>query len=753
MEKISEIIIRFKWAVVIAVLIITGFLGYQIKDMSIDSDIISSLPRDDSTAVLYTKIGNKYGGNTMGMIILQTDDIFKTGVLQDIKQITDSIRYIEGISSVTSLTDVLDIRDSEEGIIIGKLVDEYELPQTQHQLDSLKSYIFSKEMYKGSLISEDATSTVVLFSLLEDANKKEVAKIVKSRVNSLHLSEKISFGGMPMMMEDVAELMVVDMLNLIPFTALIIILILFLSFRSLQGVLLPLLTSGIAIIWVVGIMQLSGYQLNLISMNMPVILLAIGSAYSIHVINRINECREKDQRKALIMALAYIIIPVFLSGITTVFGFVSFIFGAYLTMIRDFGIFTSIGVVFSLFLSLVFIPAVVSIFTRSKNKKLQNRKSGNQNMFGKYILIPISNGVIKYPKIISLVWGILMLISVYGIVNIKTSINMAEYFQKDNPTRITEDIMQKEFGGSLPVFVVFTGDMQSPAVLKKMDETEEYMKQFAEVSSAQSVADLIKQMNGIMGEGKKVPSERDKIEQLWFLLDGQEIMEQLVAPDLDEGIIQSKFASEDTKVMKEFMSYMDEFIQKKSTEECKIRLTGMPSVYVKLNDSLIRSQFTSLTMAIILVIFIVALILKSFSKGIYAAIPIITTIIILFGFMGTTGISLNIATVLVASVALGMGIDYSIHIITHFTHKIRESDNLNEAISETIMVSGRAVIINVISVSAGFLVLQFSHMVPIQDFGLLVALSMFGSGLGALTLLPVILYFDYKRKYKSKNIS
>ncbi len=138
--------------------------------------------------------------------------------------------------------------------------------------------------------------------------------------------------------------------------------------------------------------------------------------------------------------------------------------------------------------------------------------------------------------------------------------------------------------------------------------------------------------------------------------------------------------------------------------------------------------------------------LKSFSKGVYATIPIIATIAILFGFMGFAGISLDIATVLVASIALGIGIDYSIHVITHFNHSFKETGDINKSLEDTIMISGKAIVINVVSVAAGFLVLIFSQMVPLQNFGLLVALSMVGSGLGALTLLPVILILTSRKK-------
>lgn len=747
MNKLAKGIIKLRWLIISVVLVLTVIFGYQLKNIEIDADVINSLPDDDTTAVLYTDIGNKYGGNTMGMVIIQADNIFDTKVLEDIKQVTDTVKYIEGISTVTSLTDVIDIKGSDWGIEIGKLVDEYDLPSTQAQLDSLKHRVMSKEMYKGNIVSEDGTSTLVMFTLLDDADKQAVAKEVKQKITKLNLSEKISFGGIPMMMDDVSNLMLVDMRNLIPITFIVIMLVLLLSFRTARGVILPLLTASISAVWTLGLMQILGFQLNLVSINVPVILLAVGSAYTIHVINRVNEYKEKDRKKALIKALTYIITPVLLSGVTTVFGFMSFIFGAYLTMIRDFGMFTSIGVSFALLISIVFVPALVSAFSMFKSQKALKEQTKSENtIMGKMLLTPFSNIIVKHPKYITAVWIAVMAISIWGIFNIKTSINMTEYFQEGDPTRVTENIMQKKFGGSLPAFVVFKGDIQNPDVLKTMIKTENYMKKFPKITSTQSVADLIEEMNDVMGEGKRIPDEQDKIEQLWFLLDGQDVMSQLVTDDLNEGIIQSKFASADSEDMEEFVAYMNEYIKETSTDDCQILLTGMPSVYVKLNNSLIQSQFSSLIIAILLVIFVVSLILRSFSKGIYAAIPIVATIIILFGFMGVAGIALDIATVLVASVALGMGIDYSIHIITHFSKKFDEVKNINEAIKDSIMISGKAIIINIVSVSAGFLVLTFSHIVPIQNFGLLVALSMVGAGVGALTLLPVILIMANRAK-------
>jgi len=745
MKQFTRKILKNRWIIIASVIVLTLFFGYQTRFISINSDIVSSLPDDDPAALLFKNIGNQFGGNEMGMIVLESDNVFKNDLLQHVKQITDSLKITHGVSTVTSLTNILDIKSTEEGIEIGKLVDEYNLPDNQSQLDSLKSYVFSKEMYKGAIVSEDGTATVIMFTLLPDADKQAVAKGIKEKIEAFNLPERIYFGGLPFMLNDVSDLIISDIVWLLPIVFIVIALILYFSFKSLRGVLMPLLTAGIAVIWTIGIMVTAGHELTIILNIVPIILLAVGSAYTIHVINSFNVSKTTDINQTIIKALGYVIIPVVLAAVTTAIGFVSFVLGAYLTMIRDFGIFTAIGVMVSLILAIFFVPALTSVFSKNDNKKTADLTE-KKTILSHVILQPLSNLLFKHPKYIFSIWGILMVISIVGMFLIKTSTNMADYFKKDNPTRISEDLMQKKFGGSFPVFVVFDGDVQSPEVLKTMIKTEQFMKQDPNISITQSVADLIEQMNDAMLEGKKIPDDRTKIEQLWFLLDGQDIMPQLVSEDLDRGIIQSKFASVENKEIEAFTKKMQQFIEENSNENCKIELTGMPSVYVRLNDSLIKSQFSSLLIALVLVVLIVGLIFRSFSKGIYATIPIIATILVLFGFMGFTGIPLDIATVLVGSIALGIGIDYSIHFISGFNAHLKENGDAEKAIEKTLLSSGKAIIINVTSVAAGFLVLLFSQLVPLQNFGLLVAISMFGSGLGSLTLLPVILILANRKR-------
>jgi hypothetical protein len=746
LKKFAEKILAYKWLIIILVLIGTVFFSFQLTKLSIDADIISSLPDDDPDAELLKRISRNFGGNSMGIIILETDNVYKTEVLEHVLALTDTVSYIEGISSVTSLTNIINIKGQDQGFEIGKLVDEWELPQTPEEFEVLKNNVLANDMYKGSIVSEDGTSTVIIFTLQDGADVNAVAQAVIDKTTELNLPENVYFIGAPMLVTYISELMKADLMRLLPIAFLLIAIILFLSFKSANGVIMPLLTAVLAIVWSLGLMGLLGYQMSMISNNIPIILLAVGTAYTIHVLNRINQLRITDRDKAIIQALEYVMVPVVLAAVTTMIGFVSFVFGAYLDMIVDFGVFTALGTFLACLFSIFLVPALLDVFTSGKRDKKQLEQRVRKSYLSEKFLSPLKVILFKHPKYILTTWAILIVVSITGVFFIQRSVDIQDYFKKGNPTREAERIMIEKFGGTKPVFVLFTGDMQNPEVLQTMMETGEYMEQSPDIYTTQSLADLIAQLNGAVSGKYEIPEDGNKIEQLWFLLDGNEAMTRFVSDDLSEGIIISKFKSPDNESKKAFAKYMQAFIDEHSSEDCKIEITGMPFVDITMDRSLVNSQFGSITIAILFVIIIVGLILRSFISGVYAAVPIVAAITILFGFMGLSGIPLNIATVLVASVALGIGIDYSIHIISHFNHIFKESGNAKTAIGEAIMVSGKAIIINVVSVSAGFLILIFSEMVPLQYFGLLIALSMLGSSLGALTLLPVILILVHRKK-------
>ncbi len=745
MEKFAEQIVRYRWFVLTVVLLLTAFLGYQFKFVQVDSNLINSLPKDDPVVMLFEEVGERFGGNEMGMIILESGNVLMPNVLDDIQEITDTISKTNGVLSVTSLTNMMNINVEGDDFQVQNLINDTNRPKNREQADSLKNEIVKNKMVAGSIISDDATATLVIYTVKDGVDADSLTLVVMDEVSKLNIKTKHYFAGAPALRSYVDEIVAHDLRTLIPIAFIVIAFVLFLSFHSIRGIVIPILTAGFGIVWALGLFVLMGFKLSMVSNNVPIIILAVGTAYAIHVLNRINQGAENENKLRISKAFRFMILPVSLTALTTMVGFLSFVLGAYLTMIRDFGILAALGTFFSALLALTFVPALLAVMPVKSRKEAKMRIKASRSKMKKYILLPLSKRVVVHSKRVIAGWLLLFMISSSGIFILKRSVSTTGYFKKNHPSSIAERIMAEKLGGSKPVFIVFKGDIQSPEVLNAMLDVEKYMKNSQYISSTQSIADVVARLNGAFSGENKIPDTEDEVGQLWFILGQNESLSRLVTPDLDQAIVIAKYIDSENNDVNNFQKYMDSYFEKHKSENYSVQMTGMPFVNARLDKNLLYSQIFSLLIAIFFVVVIVSIMFRSFLKGLIASVPIIATIGILYGIMGIASIPLNIVTVLVASIAIGIGIDYSIHFISHFNHSVKDLNSVPKAIEETILVSGRAIMINFISVSAGFLVLIFSNLVAMEYFGILIALSMLGSSMGALTLLPAIFLLEDKR--------
>ncbi len=745
MERLSNIAIKYRWAIIVIVAVLTIFFGYKLQFLKVDSDVVNSLPKDDPEVKLFNEVGERFGGNQMGVVILEASNVLDPEVLKNIEQITDTLSNTNGVLSVTSLTNMMNINSEGDNFEVGPLINDNNRPKNREEAELLKEKVTSNEMVSGTIIAKDGTATTIIFTFEDGVDADKVAKNIMSRLEKLHLPEKLYFAGSPFLTRYVSNVVSHDLITLIPISFFLIALILYLSFHSIRGIVLPLLTAGFAIIWSMGIFGMAGFKLSMVSNNVPIIILAVGSAYAIHILNRVNQCEIKDIKKAIAKSLSFLILPVSLTALTTMVGFLSFIFGAFLKLIRDFGLLAAMGTFFAALLALTFVPALLAVMPPKKIRTGKILKGKSASLLTDRFLIPLNKMVVRHRYRVLSLWILLFVMNIIGIFMIKRSVSVSGYFKADHPASIAEKIMAEKFGGTKPVFIVFKGNMQSPEVLKRMLETEAYMKKSPYISSAQSIADVVAKLYKAMGGEDKIPDEEGEVGQLWFLLDQQESLNRLVTPDLDQGIIIAKYIDKEDNHIGDFKNYMDAYFNDHKSENYTVEMTGMPFVNAELDKSLLRSQLMSLVIAVLLVVALVSLMFFSFVEGLFGSIPIIATIGILYGIMGWTGIPLNVVTVLVASIAMGIGIDYSIHFISHFNRSLKVYGSVESAVEETILLSGKAIMINFISVSAGFLVLVFSSLVPMIYFGILIALSMLGSSMGALTLLPAIILISNKR--------
>jgi predicted RND superfamily exporter protein len=730
--------------------------------------------------------------------------------------------------------------------------------------------------------------------------------------------------------------------KLIPIVVLVVILILYFSFRTKRGVILPLLTVILSTVWAMGLMGWLGVDLSMISNIMPILLIAIGTAYGIHFISKYNEDVQAgdDKISGIKDALSEVGVPILLTGVTTLVGFLSFI-GSTLTAVTDFGIFTAFGVGIAMILSVTFLPATLSLMKVKGKVK-------NKSVKGNGIIIKFMDAlgafVLKNEKLILGGVIVVIIISAFGIPKIKTEVNMSEYSPVNSNMRISDDLMRDKFGGSLPIQMLFDGDIKDPFVLKEMYRMQKYIESLPDVNNSQSIADLICNMNEVMNGHYTIPETREQVANLLFMLEGEDIIDQLVNKDYTEGIIQARFGNQNTKLMSNTVTAIDNYLStnldtslavvqmselsnetigavrafqiKRISEEIyfdaqkrvpneqvnianfekqlnnlcndkyplahanvnklkeklinffveeadveissdkvistvtdkiikiavdnkvteknvenllrknvpykywsddpevletsaefissiikevnqhnyieslkrellyifpeklqnnskfqddirddlwvlneeiigipnkllsvtvdqkvslSVQQSGMLKVMKKMNDEMLASQIQSLLLALIFVLILMSIQFKSIKMGIVVTSPILLTVLINFAVMGYLDVPLDNATMMIASIAIGIGIDYSIHFSSRFKEELKGGSSELQALAKTLETTGQAIIINALTVALGFIILMGSNMLPMQRFGWLISLTMFVSAWASLTFLPAFI--------------
>jgi len=732
----------------VTTILITLVLGFFLKDLKINADILSYLPDNDPVARLNSYLSEKYGGSQIAVVALEADSVFESATIETIHSLTSEFQLIEGVQYVTSLTNVLDIKKIDDWLEIGKLIDPEDFPLSEKQAADLRRYTLAKDMYRGRLVSQDGEVAIIMCRLQEEADKAiiadEIRAIVQRTVAPLQSRQRIYYAGLPFQLTEISRIVMSDLIKLVPLAALCILLSLYINFRSIRGVLLPLISAGLSSVWTLGIMSLLGISFSVITNVIPVVLLAVGSAYGIHVVSMFNEESGNNQsrRAHSVLALSRIALPVILAAVTTIIGFVAFIFGSYLIMIAEFGIFTALGILFALIVSLTFIPAILSFLTASPHREsaIQRRGKPQKSTDPKHTAIQrFAATVVRRYRLFVALAALIVLFSIIGIPRIQQEVDFISYFKPDTEIALSEKMMRERFGGSITLEILVQGDIREPAVLREMRDTERFLEDALSLHNVHSVVELLEEMSFAIIDQRAIPDTRDKAGNLWFLLEGEETLYQLVNEESTEAVIRATIESQSTRDIARVVTSIEDHIVEKTSDEVSFQLAGSAAVYHRVSEGVKKSQIQSLLIALTLVLLCNILLLRSVVVGLIGLTPILFSLFILFGLMGITGIPLDVATVLIGSISMGVGIDYAIHFLNRFRRELQSGCARSEAVARTLRTTGKAVFINVVTVSIGLLTLVLGNFIPLRRFALLIVLTMLGSGMSALTLLPSIL--------------
>ena len=746
MSKIIKFTTGYPRLVIAFILLITLFLGIFAFRVTMTTDIKAFFPEDDPRVQTYNEMEDLFGGAEYIMVALETENVFQAETLNKIKMITADFEQIEGVASVRSLTTIEDIKGTEFGLEISELIPE--IPESTAELVGLRNRILNDEMYAGFIVSQDGTAALHVIEVKAGADSLQVAEELSRMVRTYQGPGKLYITGTPVLNNVLAESMKDDLKKMLPLVLAMIALILFLVFRDYKGVLLPFITVLISLVWTVGLMGLLNKQISPLNAVMPIILISLGNAYGIYILNRFREELKlgKEPIPAVKGTIGSVGIAVLTAGGTTVAGFAANIFSD-ISLMKDFGIFTSFGVGSALFISLTLIPAVLTLLKAKKVEKKEQR----ENIFSKAAGY-LGNLGVNHSRTIIIVTIIIIITALGGLPRLKTDSNFFNFFAENSPPRIAYELVKDKFTGSESVEIIIEGDLQNPEVLKAVGNFQDDLEATGLVGRSVSPADLIKKTNRAMHENDnnfyKIPDDPDLIAQYLLLIEmnDRSYLEKFMTLDYNRARIQAMVKDTSTQGTEDLMNYIQEYSVKHfSPLNLENTSSGIIVLIDVLADMIIEGQIKGLIFALTAVLIIVLALLRSWRGSILSVLLISIVTLVNFGVMGWAGIPLDIVTVLISSIGVGVGIDYSIHIYARYLEEKKRGVKVKEAMQSTVKSTGQSIISNAGAVIGGFIILIFSSFPPFRYFGILVSLIMFTAAAGAMLWIPAMVVFTRRK--------
>ncbi len=739
----GKFIIKYRWWIIGLSLSITLIFGLQIPRAEFDPDVENYIPQSMASRINTQKIEDIFGGNEILLVVLQTNDILNTESLKRLQILSDEFTEMEGASKVLSLFNSKNLKGEYGMMIVDPAVPE--IPETPEDREALRKELDNNKMVMKVVISDDFTMSAIILLIDESIKKDEFLQEVKQILEKNPGNEEVFLGGLPYIAAVISKAMSRDMMVLLPMALVIMLFMLYFFFKQKRGVILPFSVVIMSIIITMGMFPLFGWKISIISVLLPVILVAVANDYGIHLVAYYQELAKAEGVKAKPFKLSIRIYqnlkrPIFLTGLTTIAGLLSLLSHRMLPA-RQLGVLSAIGIAIALIMSLLFIPAVLSFFKKPlTGKTLYTKKKDNLAIFLSWLGNLVSHHTVKV-----LIFSVsLTILSGAGIYFLKVDTNVVNFFPKHHSIRKATNLINEHFGGSQTISILVEGDMKDPDLLKQMDN---YGKQFSKIQGVGSVASLSKvvlEISKVLNdkgdpEYNKIPDSRDFVAQYLglYAMNGDESdFDQLVDYDYLHGRIIITLNNSDNHVVKNIIKKTSEITR----GDPHITLMGGHAyINLEMADLVIRGQMYSLLIAIIIIGALVSFIFKAPSAGFIAMIPITMAVLFLFGIMGFFGIRLDIATALLSSMMIGIGVDYTIHFL--WRYKVERCAKLNpkQAVRKTLETTGRGILFNALSVIIGFSVLLFSSFPPIRFFGLLVLLSIIACLAGAFLVIPGIL--------------
>lgn len=660
---------------------------------------------------------------------------------------------LDPVRKVRSLVTLENITPSADGVDVHPLMRK--LPTDAGAIAALRAEVFGNPLYRKALISDDGhyTSIQVEFDIPEDDSPSMLlayqalsAVLVEQKV-----ADQVALAGPPMVAAQTAATMEHDNQILMPGVMLAIIVVLFLSFGRAQGVGVPLLVAVLSLVWTLGLMAAFGVKQNIVSAVLPVFIISIAVCDAIHFLAHYyhllppNPGRE-DRRFAALETLKHLLVPMFMTSITTFAGFLSLAY-TQISFIFEFGVFTALGVAFAWIITIIALPVILTLWS---GKPLLSGLVNSERFADLTVGLALTGRRGRF-----IVYGLLLVMAGgagYVATQLEVDNQVIGYFEDDSRIRQDDALINQHFGGTTPVNFLLEANrpdaLKDPAVLSAIDKIEARLREHQQVGYVLSPVGFVKRLHQTLDDdhsaaGFALPTLSTELLAQYFLMyenaSGRDLFDVVDRRFQNARVVtmlHTDRSSEVQAVLEDVTAYAKQVLP----AGVSVRTSGYGEILVTSTREVVHGQIQSILMAGVLIAVMVIVLFRSLKLGLLAMLPLAFTMITGFALMSALGVALDIGTSIVAAITFGIGIDYAIYVVTEIRRGAGRSQE--EAVIEAMRRSGRPILINTAALTAGFLVLLASGYQALNNLGLLVALTMLLSAVFALSVLPALVPVD-----------
>jgi len=720
-------------------------------------DFARVLPVDDPYYKEYEKFKATFGEDGSVMVIgVEDSNFYQLNKFNGWYNLGKEIKAIDGIEGVVSVAEIYDIKvnEADKKFEIKQLINSE--VKTQADLDSIKSEIDRLPFYRGFIISEDGNCTLMAITFdkkkLNTKSRIDIVNQIVEKTEAFGAAQnvKLHISGMPFIRTEISGKIAREMQLFLVLALIVCSIILFIFFRSFKVVIFSVIVVLISVIWSLGIIALFGYKITILTALIPPLIIVIGIPNSILLLNKYHtEFRKHGNKiRALSRMIERIGLTTFLANLTTAIGFGVFYF-TNSKILMEFGMVASINVMATYLISLILIPIVFSFLPDPQVKHMNHLKAPRLNR----VLEWIDWLVNTHHKLVFLVVGILIVISLYGVTKLTTVGFVVDDLPADDPVYIDMRFFEKSFKGVLPLEISIDtkqpGKALDPVNLQKIHRLEKMLAKYPEFSKPIAIVDGIKfsYQSYKGGEPKYyiLPGSLELVEMATYLKGDSTNKTQSFKSFLDStrqvtrvSVQMADIGSLKMKVLlDELRPRVDSIF---NPTEYTVNITGNSLIFLRGNDYLFKNLMESIILAIILISIIMFLLFMSFRMISISILPSLIPLLITAGIMGFFNIPLKPSTILIFSIAFGIASDGTIYFLTKYRLELRHNPlSISKAVSLTIRETGVSMIYTAIILFCGFLIFSASSFGGTASLGILISITLLVAMTSNLILLPAFL--------------